>query len=222
LSDHHFKLAICLWRWADLGQLTVCLAPLLSTSREDFYFGDDHSFNQTIFDETRSYWGDGPTALIGPETAAKAHRARVNTSNRKVPAFKLADTGKGNSIGESAAYLLVLGNKTTSITRKAWVEYLFGTCQLESPSAGLGVEYLLSLALLGEADIWCCAENERFPYELGWDRAQEAISLSDLGVLFGGVLMIQSLRGRMVDLVCVLLFGRYCLLLECAFLRLLH
>ncbi|KAJ6000446.1 hypothetical protein N7481_000855, partial [Penicillium waksmanii] len=118
-----------------------------SLNRGDFYFGDDPNFNQTTFDETRSYW---PTAHIDPQSAARARQARVNTSNRTNPEFKPDDTGKGNSFEGSAAYIM-LGNKTTGVARKSWVEYLF--------------------------------ENERLPYELGCDRAQEAISLSDFGMM---------------------------------------
>ncbi|CAI7633764.1 unnamed protein product [Penicillium pancosmium] len=97
-----------------------------SLSRGDFYSGDDHSFNQTLFNETHSYW---PNANIGPQSAARARQARVNTSNRTNPEFKLDDTDKGNSFGESAAYLLVLGNKTTGVARKSWVEFLFGMAE---------------------------------------------------------------------------------------------
>ncbi|KAL5047033.1 hypothetical protein BDW71DRAFT_214194 [Aspergillus fruticulosus] len=116
-----------------------------SLSRQDYYFGNDHVFNQTIFDETRSYWTE---AFIDVSAAALARQARVNTSNATNPTFTLSTTGLEFGYGESAAYIIVLGNKTTGLVDKSWVEYLF--------------------------------ENERLPSELGWKKAQEAISTSDL------------------------------------------
>ena len=93
------------------------------SSRGDFYFGNDHSFNQTIFDETRSYW---TTPIIDVQQAANARLARVQTSNATNPTFGFSQTGTDFSFGETAAYIIVLGDKVAGTVRKSRVEYLFG------------------------------------------------------------------------------------------------
>lgn len=93
-----------------------------SLSRQDAALGDNIAFNDTIFNETRSNWLD----TIDVQQAAKARLARVNTSNSTNPSFGFTKVGEQFSVGESAAYLIVLGNKTTRTANKTVVEYLFG------------------------------------------------------------------------------------------------
>lgn len=96
-----------------------------SLSRADFYFGnhDNHDFNQTVFDQTRSYW-KGP--IIDIQDAANARLARVLDSKAKNPTFTLSALGEAFGYGESAAYILVLGDRVKGQVKKAFVEYLFG------------------------------------------------------------------------------------------------
>jgi hypothetical protein len=85
-------------------------------SRGDSYFGDDHTFNQTIFDETRSYW---TVPIIDVEIAAKARLARVHTSKATNPTFNLTTTGTQFSFGETAAYIIALGDRMTGTVKRA-------------------------------------------------------------------------------------------------------
>ncbi|KAH8895469.1 Cloroperoxidase, partial [Thozetella sp. PMI_491] len=93
-----------------------------SLSRVDAYFGNPQPFNQTIFDQTRSYW-TGP--VIDVQMAANARSARIQTSKATNPTFSLSETGRTFSIGESAAYILVIGDRVSGTVSRAWVEYLF-------------------------------------------------------------------------------------------------
>ncbi|KAF2652386.1 peroxidase [Lophiostoma macrostomum CBS 122681] len=93
-----------------------------SLSRLDAYFGDNHDFNQAVFDETRSYW---TSPIINITTAAAALAARKETSNTTNPTFVLSDIGRAFGFGETAAYILILGNKTTATVERSLVEYLF-------------------------------------------------------------------------------------------------
>ncbi|SPQ24500.1 692923f1-c2ab-4731-831b-ffa9d9263d66 [Thermothielavioides terrestris] len=125
-----------------------------SLSRADYYFGhDDHTFNQTVFDQTKSYW---KTPIIDVQQAANARLARVLTSNATNPTFVLSQIGEAFSFGETAAYILALGDRVSGTVPRQWVEYLF--------------------------------ENERLPLELGWRRAKEVISNSDLDQLTNRVI----------------------------------
>ena len=60
------------------------------------------------------------------QQAANARLARVQTSNATNPTFGLSDLGTGFSYGESAAYILVLGERVSGTVNRSFVEYLFG------------------------------------------------------------------------------------------------
>lgn len=93
-------------------------------SRADYYWThDSHSFNQTVFDETRSYW-KGPT--IDVVEAAASRIARVHTSQATNPDYAMSDLGGSFSVGETAAYIIVLGDYVSGTVQKSFVEYLFG------------------------------------------------------------------------------------------------
>lgn len=92
-------------------------------SRQDSFFGPADKFNEAVFNQTKSYWtGD----IIDIQMAANARVARLMTSNLTNPEYSLSDLGSGFSIGETAAYIGILGDKKTATVPKTWVEYLFG------------------------------------------------------------------------------------------------
>ncbi|GLB04920.1 hypothetical protein AtubIFM57258_010946 [Aspergillus tubingensis] len=93
-----------------------------SLSRQDAYFGDNHDFNQTIFDETRSYW---TSPIIDVKQAALSRQARVNTSMATNPNYTMSELGASFSYGETAAYIIVLGDKENGLVNRSRVEYLF-------------------------------------------------------------------------------------------------
>lgn len=105
----------------DLGRHNI-LEHDASLSRQDAFFGDNLAFNQTVFDETRSHWQE----TIDVQQAATARLSRVNTSNATNPTFGFTKVGMQFSVGESAAYIIVLGNTTSRTVNRTVVEYLFG------------------------------------------------------------------------------------------------
>jgi hypothetical protein len=52
--------------------------------------------------------------------------ARLATSNATNPTFTLSEIGSEFSLGETAAYVIVLGDKVSGTVRRSLVEYLFG------------------------------------------------------------------------------------------------
>ncbi|KAI1105729.1 Cloroperoxidase [Jackrogersella minutella] len=93
-----------------------------SLSRQDAYFGANDVFNATVFNQTKSYWtGD----VIDIQMAANARVARLMTSNLTNPEYSLSDLGAAFSVGESAAYIAILGDKVSGTVPKTYVEYLF-------------------------------------------------------------------------------------------------
>ncbi|KAI8964654.1 Cloroperoxidase [Daldinia sp. FL1419] len=93
-----------------------------SLSRQDAYFGSPDVFNEAVFNETKSYWtGD----VITIQMAANARVARLMTSNLTNPEYSLSHLGSDFSMGESVAYLAILGSKETGTVPRTYVEYLF-------------------------------------------------------------------------------------------------
>jgi len=58
--------------------------------------------------------------------AANARLARLITSNATNPTYSLSDLGSGFSIGETAAYVGILGDVASGTVKRELVEYLFG------------------------------------------------------------------------------------------------
>ena len=81
------------------------------------------------------------------EQAARARQARVDTSNATNPDFGLSKDALSLTYGESAAYIIVFGNKTSGVVNKSWVEYFFRESQpYHQPIAVLFSSLLLTLS----------------------------------------------------------------------------
>ncbi|TVY84120.1 putative sterigmatocystin biosynthesis peroxidase [Lachnellula suecica] len=93
-----------------------------SLSRDDFYFGNDHSFNPVIFAHVQSYFLQDPIEI---PIAAKARLARMNTSNTTNPDFSLDTAAMGATFVESAFYLSVFGDPVTGVAPRNWVNVFF-------------------------------------------------------------------------------------------------
>ncbi|KUJ08957.1 Cloroperoxidase [Mollisia scopiformis] len=126
-----------------------------SLSRGDAYFGNDHTFNKTIYDQTTSYW-TGETIDI--QMAANARAARIATSKATNPTFN--QTYMDNKgFGEPTAYFMALGHQVpvgnettfgyTYEVKRSFVKYLF--------------------------------EHERLPVKLGWRPSSTLLTLTEFG-----------------------------------------
>ncbi|KAF8855403.1 Cloroperoxidase [Acephala macrosclerotiorum] len=93
-----------------------------SLSRNDFYFGDDHSFNTTIWDQTATHFTN---STISFTNAATARLDRIAAAAAVNPQFNMTATEHTNSYFESALYIGVFGNLTTGNAVTKWVEILF-------------------------------------------------------------------------------------------------
>jgi hypothetical protein len=93
-----------------------------SLSRNDFYFGNDHSFNSTIWDQTAAHF---TSSTISFTTAAAARSARIAAASAVNPQFNMTATEHTNSYFESALYIGVFGNLTTGNAVTEWVHILF-------------------------------------------------------------------------------------------------
>jgi hypothetical protein len=96
-----------------------------SLSRCDFNIcGDDHTFNQTIFNEFLSFFDD--TDHITIEKAAAARYHRVKESRRENRQFTYDTRKQITSYGETIKYFRTMVDPNTGLTPVSFVKILFG------------------------------------------------------------------------------------------------
>jgi len=93
-----------------------------SLSRNDFYFGDNHSFNPSIFKTVSKFFTKN---VISIETAAKARRARITAAGLVNPVYNFTAREDQFSQFETALYLAVYGTGTEGNARTDWVNIMF-------------------------------------------------------------------------------------------------
>ncbi|KAK7727913.1 hypothetical protein SLS63_006994 [Diaporthe eres] len=93
-----------------------------SLSRADIYFGDNHSFNATIWGTVASFFTED---TIDVQTAARARAARLAAAAQENPEFNLTSSGVNFSLIESALYLSVFNNGSSSTAVTEWVKVMF-------------------------------------------------------------------------------------------------
>ncbi|KAI1376432.1 glycosyl hydrolase family 61-domain-containing protein [Hypoxylon crocopeplum] len=93
-----------------------------SLSRTDAFFGNNHVFNQTIFDETKLYW-TGPT--LDANMLANGKIARQISSKAFNPTYRFTSVTEQFSLGEVAAPVIAFGDVYDITVDRALVEYFF-------------------------------------------------------------------------------------------------
>ncbi|KAH6874442.1 Chloroperoxidase [Thelonectria olida] len=93
-----------------------------SLSRNDVYFGDNHSFNQTIFDTVASHFNQ---STISIQTAATARKERLQAAAAVNPEFSLSAEMTRFSFIETALYLSIFGNVEDGNAITEWVKVMF-------------------------------------------------------------------------------------------------
>lgn len=159
------------WSLDDLGVHNV-LEHDGSLSRSDAYFGSPLAFNQSVFDETKGYWGPGGEVDVA--MAAEARAGRIRESRRTNPEFGLSELGREFAFGESVAYVVFLGGKRgreSGVANRSWVEWFFGE---------FSVLFLFLDVFLGRMLINCGAEHEELPRHFGWTRPETLFQAEDL------------------------------------------
>lgn len=88
-------------------------------------------FNQKVFDQTRSFW---TAPIVDIQMGANALVARQATSEATNPTFNLSEIGTIFAYAETAAYIIVLGDKIEGTVERSRVEYLFGKSSVDESS----------------------------------------------------------------------------------------
>ncbi|KAF9878230.1 hypothetical protein CkaCkLH20_04268 [Colletotrichum karsti] len=100
-----------------------------SLSRTDAAFGNNHIFNQSVFDESRAYW---TADIMDAKMLANSKIARQVTSRAFNPNYTFTATVENFSLGEVAAPIIVFGDMTAGTVQKQLVEYFFQNERLPS------------------------------------------------------------------------------------------
>nr|ANZ54408.1 heme-thiolate peroxidase HTP4 [Leptoxyphium fumago] len=93
-----------------------------SLSRLDAYFGNNHVFNQQVFDQTKQYWVS-PTINASHITNSKL--ARMLQSKASNPTYKFTNTTEAFSIGEILAPFIAFGDVEMVTVARNLVIYFF-------------------------------------------------------------------------------------------------
>lgn len=94
-----------------------------SLSRSDAYFGNNHVFNQTVFDTSRAYWTD---EILDAQQLANSKIFRQVESRATNPNYTFTATTEQFSLGEVAAPIIVFGDMEGALVNRTLVEYFFG------------------------------------------------------------------------------------------------
>ncbi|RKU41834.1 hypothetical protein DL546_004730 [Coniochaeta pulveracea] len=110
--------------WFTLDQLNVhgILEHDASLSRSDAFFGNNHVFNQTVFDETRRFW---TSSVLDPNQLANSKIARQISSKAFNPTYTFTSSTEQFSLGEVAAPVIAFGDVFTGAVNRDLVEYFF-------------------------------------------------------------------------------------------------
>ena len=100
-------------------------------SRTDAFFGNNHAFNETIFEETKAYW-TGP--ILDPEMLADSKVARQINSKAYNPTYTFNAKTEQFSLGEVAAPIIAFGDIQTGTVNRSLVEYFFGELTYSDPT----------------------------------------------------------------------------------------
>lgn len=138
-----------------------------SLSRADIYFGDNHGFNSTIWETVASYFTED---TIDVKTAATARVARLAAAAEVNPEFNMTSSAVNFSLIESALYLSVFNNGSSSTAVTEWVKVMFrksefGHVSTKQITTELTKEY---------------PENERLPLEEGYTRPESIVSTAGI------------------------------------------
>jgi len=94
-----------------------------SLSRSDAAFGNNHVFNQSVFDASRKWW-TGETATAKQLAHSKIYRQLESRATN--PNYTFSASTEEFSLGEVAAPIIVFGDMEAGTVSRELVEYFFG------------------------------------------------------------------------------------------------
>ncbi|RYP20508.1 hypothetical protein DL765_002753 [Monosporascus sp. GIB2] len=93
-----------------------------SLSRLDAYFGNNHVFNEEVFEQTKKYWTE---PVLDPDMLANSKLARQLDSKAFNPTYTFTERVEQFSLGELAAPIIAFGDLHSGKVNRTLVEYFF-------------------------------------------------------------------------------------------------
>ncbi|KAI0466589.1 Cloroperoxidase [Xylaria cf. heliscus] len=93
-----------------------------SLSRTDAYFGNNHVFNETVFEETMRYWVE---PVVDANMLANSKVARQLSSKAFNPTYTFTLVTEEFSLGEVVAPVIAFGDTEAVTVNRTLVEYFF-------------------------------------------------------------------------------------------------
>lgn len=93
-----------------------------SLSRPDSYFGNNHLFNETVYQTTIKYFADD---VIDVKQLAMAKVFRQVESKAFNPTYSFPDDMEGPSLGEVSAPIVAFGDLEKMTVNRSFVDYFF-------------------------------------------------------------------------------------------------
>lgn len=164
-------------------------------SREDAYFGDDHDFNQTIFNQFISQFHGAVKTTT--ESASIARYSRVQNSLETDPKVTYGALQFLLSSGETALYVQTMDSPVTNSARLDYVKTLFEEERLPFNMGWRASTTQISLLTLGSYILELFAAN---PDKVGDTLELTAGTLgSTLATLVGGANILSNLTQGITD-----------------------
>lgn len=147
-----------------------------SLSRLDSYFGDANDFNDGVWAQVNASYGADVVTL---DQVAASRVARIAVCEAENPEYNLTAAGSQAGWGEAALFLAVMGNKTTGIASREFVEVFF-----RELSALSSMQHFTDQDWQADSAV----EEERLPIEEGWTRPTEITSSDEISALTAAVI----------------------------------
>ncbi|KAF2643143.1 Cloroperoxidase, partial [Massarina eburnea CBS 473.64] len=93
-----------------------------SLSRTDAYFGSNHIFNQTVYDQSRKYW---TAETVTVDMLANSKIARQLESKAFNPEYRFTANVENFSLGELIAPIVAFGSFETATVPRDLMQYFF-------------------------------------------------------------------------------------------------
>ncbi|RJE19882.1 Peroxidase, family 2 [Aspergillus sclerotialis] len=113
-----------------------------SLSRSDAYHGNNHIFNSTIFNKTKSYW---TKPVLDVTMLANSKLVRQIQSRASNPTYTFTSSMEEFSLGEVAAPIIAFGDIQRGLVNRSLLEYFFENERLPAELGWSRPENVISL-----------------------------------------------------------------------------
>ncbi|KAJ4298075.1 hypothetical protein N0V90_005974 [Kalmusia sp. IMI 367209] len=113
-----------------------------SLSRTDAFFGNNHIFNQTVFDTSRAYWTED---VVTANMLANSKIFRQVESRAFNPDYKFTSTTEQFSLGEVAAPIIAFGDIEKFTVPRNLITYFFENERFPTELGWSRKEHVMSL-----------------------------------------------------------------------------